>query len=38
MGKQGTGCRRDVRAVDRNAGEALAQRYDDAADALVTDE
>ena len=27
-----------MRAVDSNVGEALAQRYDDAADALVTDE
>ena len=27
-----------MRAVNRNVGEALAQRYDDAADALVADE
>ncbi len=38
IGKQGAGCCRDVRAVDRNVGEALAQRHDDAADALVADE
>ena len=38
IGKQRAGCRRDVRAVDRNVGEAFAQRHDDAADALVADE
>ena len=38
IGKQGAGCRRDMRAVDRNVGEALAQRHDNAADALVADE
>ena len=30
--------RRDVRTVDRNVGEAFAQRHDDAADTLVADE
>lgn len=38
IGKQGAGCRCDVRAVDRNVGQAFAQRHDNAADALIAHE
>lgn len=38
IGKQGAGCCRNMRAVDGDVREALAQCHDDTADALVTDE
>lgn len=38
IGKQRTGGCRNVRAIDGDVGEALAQRHDDAADTLVADE